>query len=152
MKTNHLMLLFLGLALFAACKTDDDNNPVCNLQASAGSRFFEFEHVSSGKTFIAWTNQDGLLAVIDQQLALPVEQRGMHINGPVIRLAESCGDLNRGWSWIHQPNAWTLSDLSIELCDGSPQYVEDNLDEYIDVVGAYCPWGSRVKAEIQSPL
>lgn len=151
MKTASLLLL-MTVVLFSACKNDIDNDPVCNVQAGTNMRFFEFEHVASGKTFVAWTNQDGLLAVVDQQLSLPLEQRTMHINGPIIRLSASCGDLNKGWSWIHKPNAWTLADASIELCDGSPQYVEDHLDEYVDVVGAYCPWSSRLKAEISSPF
>ncbi|HMQ60414.1 MAG TPA: hypothetical protein PKE06_07090 [Flavilitoribacter sp.] len=151
MKTASLLFLMI-VVLLSACKNDIDIDPICNLEAGPSMRFFEFEHVASGKTFIAWTNQDGLLAVVDQQLSLPLEQRTMHINGPIIRLSAGCGDLNRGWRWVHKPNAWTLADVSIELCDGNPQYVEDHLDEYVDVVGAYCPWSSRLKAEISSPF
>ena len=36
------------------------------------------------------------------------------------------------------------------MCDGNPQYVEENLDEYIRIQ-AYCPWGSYVLQEIGRP-
>ena len=149
MKTYHLLLILFPI-LFSACKRED-NTPACTLEASSDTRFFEFEHTSSGKTFIAWTNETSILESIDAQLALPVNQRAMHINGPIARLPEGCENLNRDWSWYHKPNEWTLTDFSIELCDGDPQYVEENLDEYIRI-GGYCPWGSRVLQEISNPF
>ena len=33
---------------------------------------------------------------------------------------------------------------TIELCDGRPSMVEDSLDEWIDVVGRFCPWGASL--------
>jgi hypothetical protein len=37
-----------------------------------------------------------------------------------------------------------MADATIELCDGSPSYVEANLTEYVEVVRRYCPWGATL--------
>jgi hypothetical protein len=39
-----------------------------------------------------------------------------------------------------------MADVSIEVCDGKPSYVQENLDEWLDTVGNYCPWASKVVA------
>ena len=56
------------------------------------------------------------------------------------------GDFNAPWSWHHDPETVGFSDLTIELCDGCPQFVEDDLDYWLDVVGQYCPWSTEVVA------
>lgn len=150
MRTYYLLLLFT-LSLFASCNNEDDPAPECTLAPAADARFFEFQHISSGKTFIAWTTESNVLEKVDAQLALSLENRNMHINGPIARLPEGCMDINEGWSWYHVPNEWDLADFSIEVCDGNPDYVEENLDEFIRI-GSYCPWGSRVLREITMPF
>jgi len=37
-----------------------------------------------------------------------------------------------------------MAEFTIELCDGRPSIVESNLDEWIEVVGRFCPWGARL--------
>lgn len=95
--------------------------------------------------FVAVTSNPQLLAVLEGQLALPAAQRNLHINGPV---DSGNGSHNLGWSWHFEPGQWELVEISIELCDGRPQNVEDDVDKWIADVGTFCPWASYVAAEL----
>lgn len=55
---------------------------------------------------------------------------------------------NAPYSWHLDPNDIQIVDVTIELCDGSPKYVEANLPEYADRIGRYCPWGARLVAVV----
>lgn len=149
MKINHLTLLGLCLCiLFAACKKDDDDVP-CEVNLPAGTRFFEFQH-SDGSTFYAWTNKAEVITAVEAQLSLPFEQRAQHINGRIARVEGDC-NINKEWSWYFLPDDWVVVDASIELCDGNPQYVEDHLEDYLQIE-RFCPWGSKVSKEISQPF
>lgn len=150
MKTFPILLLLLAaLFTYSGCQKGDEP-PACEFQAETGSRFFEFEHSSSGKTFVAWTTDTAVVNDVLQQLALPEAERKQHINGPIARNPEGC-QLNGPWSWYFVPDEWILADLSVEVCDGNPDFVEENLDEYIRI-GHYCPWSSFVKREVEQPF
>lgn len=62
------------------------------------------------------------------------------------RVVAGTGGVNSPWSWHLEPESITVPDVTIELCDGLPSYVEDNLAEWLVQVGNYCPWGARVIA------
>jgi hypothetical protein len=53
------------------------------------------------------------------------------------------------WSWHLDPVSVGFSDIAAEVCDALPSYVEDNLDEWIDVVKRYCPWRGEVVGELE---
>lgn len=91
--------------------------------------------------FIAITTDSSVIAVLDQQLLLPPEQRFKIINGPI---AAGNGDHNLDWSWHFLPSEWEMVDLTIELCDGRPSLIEADLDYWLDTVGQFCPWGAYV--------
>jgi hypothetical protein len=48
------------------------------------------------------------------------------------------------WSWHPDPTDLEFADITIELCDGLPSYVEENKAEWFQSVGNYCPWSARV--------
>lgn len=54
------------------------------------------------------------------------------------------GGFNGPWSWHLDPDTIGFSDVTIELCDGCPSFVEENLDYWLGVVGQYCPWTTEV--------
>lgn len=91
--------------------------------------------------FTARAARPSLLDSVRAELALPVDERRFP-NGPV-QAAESGENLT--WRWAYVPDAWHLTDFSVELCDATPRYVEDNLDEWLASVGYYCPWSAYVK-------
>jgi hypothetical protein len=100
--------------------------------------------------FVAWTDIGQVQQKVDAQLSLPFAERNMHINGAILEDDRVCM-VNPGWGWYFDPADWELTDISIELCDGNPQYVQVNLEDYLHI-GRYCPWGSRVLEEIDKPF
>jgi hypothetical protein len=70
-------------------------------------------------------------------------KNSMHVTGDVAR---GGGGFNQPYSWHLEPASVRMADVSIEVCDGRPSYVQENLDEWLDTVGNYCPWASRVVA------
>jgi hypothetical protein len=128
--------LFL-LVLLTACSSSND--PPRGVT-------FEFRHIADDDTttFRATTDDPVVIARVRAELEKPIEERHLHINGLV---DAGTGD-NAPWSWHFEPGAWDLAEASIEVCDGTPTYVEENLDSWLDEVGRYCPWGSTVAREL----
>ena len=136
----------LSLVLLIAACHEDDPTPACAIQIGAQDRVFEFLHQTTGDTYLAWTSNPTVIQQVEAQLALPQGQRNQHINGKILRMPEHCA-LNQQWSWYFAPGDWSLVDQSIEICDGNPQFVEENLAEFVDNVGRYCPWSAIVLRE-----
>ncbi|MBN1376002.1 MAG: hypothetical protein JXA01_07595 [Dehalococcoidia bacterium] len=65
---------------------------------------------------------------------------GRIIDGPVF--------YNQPWSWHIDPEDIQMAELTIELCDGTPSMVEENLDYWLESVGRFCPWSASI-VEIQ---
>ncbi len=66
---------------------------------------------------------------------------------PMGELARGDGGFNKPWSWHLKPETVKMVEVSIELCDGLPSHIEENLDYWIETVGTYCPWGARIIAK-----
>lgn len=54
------------------------------------------------------------------------------------------GGFNTPWSWHLDPATVYVADTAIELCDGRPSMVEENLGYWLGTVKQYCPWGAKV--------
>ena len=128
--------------LIGAC-TDESKSPAPTIEVSF--RFGMRGDIGGAEDFIAVTLNRDIIAQARGQLALPDSERTLHINGPIER---GNGDHNLDWGWHFIPNAWILSGSSVEVCDGGPQGVEDDLDYWIDTVQSFCPWSYYVKTEI----
>lgn len=48
--------------------------------------------------------------------------------------------VNAPWSWHIDPRTLEFADMTIEVCDGLPSYVEDRTV----TSDQYCPWSARV--------
>ena len=59
-------------------------------------------------------------------------------NGPI---AVGDGGFNSPWSWHFRPESVRMVETSIELCDGTPSYVEAHREAYL--ASGYCPWLAR---------
>jgi hypothetical protein len=64
-----------------------------------------------------------------------------HPNGSI---AMGDGGFNAPWSWHFVPESVRMVDVSIELCDGAPSYVESHRGDFL--AAGYCPWSARVVA------
>lgn len=118
-----------------------------HLAGVAQTRYFvcTIESVSTVENFIIAASDEALLEMADAQLLLPVDQRSKFISGG---LAPGNGGFNAPWSWHIPENEWSLVDNSIELCDGRPSDIENNLSYWLDTVKSFCPWGSYIEREI----
>jgi len=59
------------------------------------------------------------------------------------------GGFNAPWSWHLDPATVHAPDLAIELCDGRPSMVEEDLDYWLESVGTFCPWGAKVVGRVE---
>lgn len=57
------------------------------------------------------------------------------------------GGFNKPWSWHLDPETIEIAEITIELCDGTPSFIESELDYWLNTVKRYCPWGGVVVAE-----
>jgi hypothetical protein len=105
---------------------------------------FEFIHPSHDETFAARTSDETVIAAVRAELAKPMHERALHIHGAIVA---GDGGVNEPWSWSFVEGDWKLAEMSAEVCDGWPSYVEANLEEWLKL-GSFCPWASRVQAEI----
>ena len=51
---------------------------------------------------------------------------------------------NEPWSWHIDSEDIHMAELTIELCDGTPSQVEENLDYWLDTVKRFCPWSAEI--------
>lgn len=76
-------------------------------------------------------------ATIEQVRALEAGESTASIpNGRVLHGSDG----NEPWSWHLDPNDIEMAEVAIELCDGTPSHVEDDLDYWVDTVQRFCPW------------
>lgn len=93
-----------------------------------------------GESFTLWSTDD---AFIDGALAdLATDHSMLPLFGQVV----AGTDCDAQWSWHVDAADQSWADLAIELCDGTPSYVEGHLTEWIDQVGSWCPWSGTATA------
>jgi len=64
-------------------------------------------------------------------------------NGPLLR-GPGAGMHNIPWSWHLDPELTEMAEMTIEVCDGTPEFVEEDLEYWLNQVGQYCPWSARL--------
>jgi hypothetical protein len=57
-------------------------------------------------------------------------------------------DCDPSWSWHVDPADAEWADMTIELCDGCPGFVESDLSYWLSTVHRYCPWAADVVAVV----
>ena len=95
----------------------------------------------NGEQFQAWiTNPQTIQQVLDLAAG---ESMANIPNGRILR-GPGAADHNLPWSWHLDSEEIEMAEMTIEVCDGAPSYVEEHLDEFVDNVGRYCPWNARL--------
>ncbi len=51
---------------------------------------------------------------------------------------------NAPYHWHLDPWDIEMAEVAIEVCDATPSYVEENVDEFVENVGRYCPWSAKL--------
>jgi hypothetical protein len=54
------------------------------------------------------------------------------------------GDHNAPYTWHLDPDEIDMAEFTVEVCDAEPDYVQENVDEFVNVVGRYCPWSATL--------
>jgi hypothetical protein len=67
---------------------------------------------------------------------------------PSGRLVRGLVDYNEPWTWHIDSEDIVMAELTIELCDGLPSHVEDDVDYWVNTVERFCPWSAKI-AEIR---
>jgi hypothetical protein len=134
------VLLLAGLTVLATATCSDSDSPtrprdeaVFLIHTCVGS-----QHSPQGELFRILT-RDPVVIAQGEALAGTSVQRVVGGN-----LAPGHGGFNEPWSWHMRPETVQFSEQAIELCDGCPSFVEDDLDYWLNTVGQYCPWGAEV--------
>jgi hypothetical protein len=138
----RLIAAVVALLQLVAC---GDDSPDEGSQSSTTFRFSMDNDVTGAKDFIATTSDVALIKRAREQLQLPEGARTSHINGAIVAAA---ADENLNWGWRFRNESWNLAEVSMELCDGNAQLVEQDLAYWLNIVGRFCPWGARVAAEV----
>jgi hypothetical protein len=95
-------------------------------------------------TFDVGTEQFRILVTDRQNIAiarklLAGEEAPSIPNGIVVRGDTS---VNTGWSWHIDPDSLEFADMTTEVCDGKPSFVENR-----EITGdRFCPWSAEVVA------
>lgn len=100
---------------------------------------------NDGKEFVTKVTDDVTLNAL--RVALESDGRAGIPNGV---LQHGDGGFNTGHEW-HMVSV-ELAEVAIELCDGTVSMVDSDVDYWVDTVGRYCPWDTKVIAITDSNL
>ncbi len=123
------------LCLSSAAVACDDDPTLPGLPA-------RYQVEVSGETFV--------VRVTDEDQARQMEARLASGQEAVLsgELAAGDGGFNAPWSWHMVPSTVHAPDVAIEVCDGRPSMVEEDLTYWLDTVQRFCPWGASVVARL----
>ena len=63
---------------------------------------------------------------------------------PSGKLLEGQVSYNKPWHWHIDSQDIAMAEMTIELCDGIPSFVEANIDYWVNTVGRFCPWSASL--------
>ena len=106
-------------------------------QVLSGGILVTFD-VAGEKYSIFITNE----STIEQIYA--IEQGTSHATIPSGRLVNGSVSYNEPWNWHIDSEDIHMAELTIELCDGTPSQVENNLNYWLQTVQRFCPWGAQI--------
>ena len=139
MRSRNLLLLCLLLASMVACAPAPAPTPTATPNPLAGGVLATFD--VHGEEFRIWiTNEETIQQILDLQQG---KSQATIPNGRIQR-GPGQGDHNAPWSWHLDPDDIHMAEVTIELCDGTPSFVESELEYFLDTVKRYCAWSSRL--------
>jgi hypothetical protein len=131
---KYVLSGLVGLLALVGCESSDPVDPDDPL---AGGIVATFD--VEGETFRVWTNN--VIAITDILALQAGVGRATIPNAPLER-GPGRGDHNAPYSWHMDGSRLEMAELTIEVCSAVPSYVEANVDEWVEVVGQYCPWSA----------
>jgi hypothetical protein len=144
---RNIIYFLLAIILISSLGCDSDSGSDHDDGKDRKFRFGMHFDASGAEDFIAKTADPELINKITAEMQNPLDQRFLHIHG---RIDRGNDGYNQDWSWHFIPGEWDLAEMSIEVCDGTPSYVEEHLDEWLSMQDSFCPWDSYVKEEVSN--
>lgn len=119
----------------------------CNGDASSPDAAAVYEvAVESGDGVETFRIGVDAAARIDEANRLLASGERRNVSGD---LASGDGGVNGPYHWHLRPATVAFPEVTIELCDGRPGDVEQNLDYWLGTVKQYCPWGASITRRIR---
>ncbi|GII75844.1 hypothetical protein Sru01_08260 [Sphaerisporangium rufum] len=137
------MLALPAMAGSAAAAAAGGTGPA----AAENEAYFAFDYPPSRETVVIKLTDPEKIQHARDLLAGKTQDRP-HVMGRLVKRPEP---YNPGWSFHLDPATISFFQVAIEVCDASPHYVEEHLDEAggAFLPGLYwCPWGSRLVREV----
>jgi hypothetical protein len=141
--------LLLALNPVPAGRPITTTPPTKAVELPSAEAYFQFDYPPNPATFIfRLTDPDKIQEARD---ILSGQRPSRHVMGTIVKVPVS---YNPPWSYHLDPSSITFFDFAIEVCDAAIQQVELHLDE---ACGSFlpgcrwCPWGSRLIAEVSIP-
>ena len=132
---NLLAALIFSLAL-GACQSLRNEQPEPTVSALAGGVLATFS--VQNERFRVWvTNPD----TIRQLQALEAGNSEAKVPNGKLLSGPGQGDHNVPWKWHLDPVDTKMTATADKDCDVAPTTLAEDLDEYINNVGRYCPSG-----------
>ena len=101
-------------------------------------RFFTLGFDGRAASFVVFVNEARPIKLMKAEAG--AEDKTLIVSGKVREARRYNGD----WSYSMGPGSIVLGEVFIEVCDGSPRYVERHKDEWRGK--RWCPWSSYVAA------
>lgn len=112
------------LIALAACS--DANGPRADFLVAVGS-----------DQFVVRTTDPDTIAAFRAVVA------GQRTGFPIGPLRAGDGDFNAPWTWHFDEDKVRLTEVAVEVCDGTPSFVETHLSDF----PTYCPWSAHILSE-----
>ncbi len=81
---------------------------------------------------------------IQQVLDLRDGKSNANIPNGALRRNSGLDNHNAPWSWHVDPEEIEMAEATIEVCSGLPSFIENDIDEWVDNVGHFCPWSATL--------
>ena len=85
---------------------------------------------------------------IQQVLDLRDGKSNATIPNGALRRSSGKGNHNEPWSWHIDSEDIAMAETTIEVCSGIPSFIENDIEEWVDNVGHFCPWSANLSSVI----
>jgi hypothetical protein len=96
--------------------------------------------VSGGSYSVLFKNPGAIAEV------LAVSRGESHAYIPNGKLIRGQLPYNLPWKWHIDPEDVNMAEITVELYDGLPSDVENDLDYWVDTVKRFAPWNAKITA------
>jgi hypothetical protein len=143
---GHVCATVVAVLLAAACATDPASEPTTSESEAALSKCMTCSLPAGGlyATFRVGTEtfRQHITSPAGIEGALALWKGTSNAGIPVGTLSCKCTGWNCEWDFHMAPESITFAHAAIELCDGTPSYVNSHCAEFGG--GSYCPWSAQL--------